>query len=89
MCVAFVLGLETGDDFFIDDKSVTIRQNTGTSLHVTFVADRVALEPDETFQLRLSSNPPPPAGSFFLNNLDVTIQDPDGKVCTILMPGEV
>ncbi len=48
-------------------------------LQVTFRVDSVALEPDETFQLRLSSNPPPPAGSFFLNNLDMTIQDPDSK----------
>ncbi len=68
-----------GADFFIDDKNLRIRPTAGSFLQVTFRVDSIALEPDESFQVTLSSYPPPPAGSFFLNNLDMTIQDPDGK----------
>ncbi len=68
-----------GDDFFIDDKNLRISPTSESFLQVTFRVDSVALEPDESFQLSLSSDPPPPPGSFFLKNLNLTIQDPDSK----------
>ena len=75
------------DDFYIDDNDLIIRQTRGDELVLTFRVDSVALEPDETFQIQLSSTPPPPAGDnvFFLNTLNVTIEDPDGNTTLIFM----
>ena len=68
------------DDFFIEDKTVTVRGSGTASLQVTFSLDGVALEPDETFQLRLTTNPPLPNDVLFVNILDVTIKDLDSKI---------
>ena len=60
------------DDFFIEDKTVTVRGSGTTSLQVTFRVDGVALEPDETFQLRLTitpGTPELPADVFFVDTL--------------------
>ena len=59
---------------------MTVRESGTASLQVTFHVDGVALEPDETFQLRLTTNPVLPADVFFVDTLDVTIQDPDSKI---------
>ena len=59
---------------------MTVRGSGTTSLQVTFRVDGVALEPDETFQLRLTTTPVLPAGVFFVDTVNVTILDPDGKM---------
>ena len=59
---------------------MTVRAS-GSSLQVTFRLDGVALEPDKTFQLRLTTNPDLTSqGVFIVDTLDVTIQDPDSKI---------
>ena len=52
-----------------------------TSLQVIFHVDGVALERDETFELRLTTNPNLESqGVFVVDTLDVIIQDPDSKI---------
>ena len=56
---------------------------TNAMVQVTFEIDNVALEPRESFQLTLDpvnliSNPQT-AGEIFINTIDVTIIDSDGK----------
>ncbi len=70
-----------GGDFFIDDLSARITPTTADSLQVTFRVDGVALEPDETFQLRLITDAAVPTDEnyFFVDTLNVIIQDPDGN----------
>ena len=59
---------------------VTVRI-TGDSLQVTFRVDGVALEPDESFQLRLTTNPNLESQDVLVvDTLNVTIQDPDSKI---------
>ncbi len=74
-------GDENQGDFFIDTLEARITSTTGDSLQVTFRFDGVVMEPDETFQLRLTTNDPVPTNEnyFFVNTLNVTIQDPDGN----------
>ncbi len=68
-------------DFVIDTLEARITPSTWDSLQVTFRVDGVALESDETVQLRLSTDDPVPTGEnyFFVDTLNVTIQDPEGK----------
>ena len=79
-CCPIVEGREQTDDFFIDDTSLTVRGSGTASLQVTFRVDGVALETNETFQLRLTTNPVLPADVFFVDTVNVTIQDPDSKI---------
>ncbi len=74
-------GEGSGGDFFIDTLSARITPSTGDSLQVTFRVDSVALEPDETFQLRLTTTAAIPTDEnyFFVDTVNVTIQDPDGN----------
>ncbi len=74
-------GEGSGGDFFIDTLDARITPKTGDSLQVTFRVDGVALEPDETFQLRLTTDAPVPPDEnyFFVDTLNVIIQDPEGK----------
>ncbi len=74
-------GEGSGGDFFIDDLTARITPTTGDSLQVTFRVDGVALEPDEMFQLRLTTDAaiPTAANYFFVDTLKVIIQDPDGN----------
>ncbi len=73
-------GEGSGGDFFIDALDARITPTTDDSLQVTFRVDGVALEPDETFQLRLTTDAtiPTDANYFFVDTLNVNIQDPDG-----------
>ena len=60
---------------------MTVRGSGNASLQVTFIEDGVALEPDETFQLRLTTNPDLESqGVLIVDTLDVTIQDSDSKM---------
>ncbi len=49
-------GEGSGGDFFIDALDARITPTREDSLQVTFRVDGVALEPDETFQLRLTTD---------------------------------
>ncbi len=74
-------GEGSGGDFFIDALDARIKPTTEDSLQVTFQLDGVALEPDEIFQLRLTTYAaiPTDANYFFVDTLNVIIQDPDGN----------
>ena len=79
-CCPIVEGQGQTDDFFIETKTVLV-SGSGGLLHVTLRVDGVALEPDETFQLKLTTNPDLKSeGVFVVDTLDVTIQDPDSKI---------
>ena len=78
---SIVEGRGQTDDFFIEDKTVTVRGSGTTSLQVIFRVDGVALEPDETFRLRLTTTPNLESeDAFIIDTLNVTIQDPDSKI---------
>ena len=64
-------------DYTVTDNSVTISENNNDFATVTVRVDGVALERDETFQLRLVAASPP-AGAFCLDTLDVVIVDGNG-----------
>ncbi len=75
-------GEGNGGDFFIDDLDARITPTTDDSLQVTFRFDGVVMEPDETFQLRLTTDAALPTDEnyFFVDTLNGTIQDPDGRL---------
>ena len=56
---------------------------TNAMVQVTFEIDNVALEPRESFQLRLDPanliSRPQTAAEIFMDNIDLTIIDSDGK----------
>ncbi len=58
-------GEGSGGDFYIDDLSARITPTTADSLQATFRVDGVALEPDETFQLRLTTDAAIPTDETF------------------------
>ncbi len=74
-------GEGSGGDFIIVTLEARITPTTGDSLQVTFRFDGVVMEPDETFQLRLTTDDPVPTDDnyFFVDTLSIIIQDPDGK----------
>ncbi len=59
---------------------VQITPGTETPLRVTFREDSIALESEESFRLRLSTDDPVPTGDnfFFVNTLDINIKDSEG-----------
>ena len=64
-------------DYAITGSMVIITPGSNTFATITIRVDGVALEPDETFQLKLVADPPPPR-IFCLDTLDVVIEDGDG-----------
>ena len=58
---------------------VTIEPGTNGFATVTIRVDGIALEPDETFQLRLVTSSPPPR-VFCLETLDFVIEDGNGII---------
>lgn len=64
------------DDYTITDSTVTIAPGRNDFVTITVRVDSVALEPDETFRLRLVADPPPP-GIFCNDILDFVIEDGD------------
>ena len=61
---------------------VTISIDENDFATVTIRVDGIALEPDETFQLRLVTNSPP-YEIFCLDTLDFVIEDGDGIIVCI------
>ena len=61
------------------DNTVTISQGSSDFATVTIRVDGIALEPDETFQLRLVPNNPAAVGDIFcIDTLDLIIEDGNG-----------
>ena len=56
---------------------VTIEHDRNDFVTVTIQVDGIALEPDETFQLKLVANPQP-SRIFCLDTLDLVIEDNNG-----------
>ncbi len=81
------------DEFGIGQSVVSLPLNPGGTTAITFQADRVALEPDETFVLELELlNVANVARDdfesslqnvFFRSRQEFIIQDSTGKKCTI------
>ena len=65
-------------DYTITSSMVTISPGNNALATVTIRVDGVALEPNETFQLKLVADPPPPR-IFCLDTLDLVIGDGDGN----------
>ena len=64
-------------DYTITDNTVTIAPGRNDFVTITVRVDSIALEPDETFRLRLVATQPPP-GIFCNDTLDFVIEDGDG-----------
>ena len=62
---------------------VTIAPGRNSFATVTVRIDGIALEPNETFQLRLVASSPPPR-VFCLDTLDFVIEDVDRGIIIIL-----
>ena len=93
-CSSFA-GRGAAFDYSITDNTVTIGQGRNGFATVTVHIDGIALEPDETFQLRLVASSPPP-GVFCLDTLDFIIEDTtDGitiictKICMDVDPSKI
>jgi hypothetical protein len=59
---------------------VTIAPSRNGFATITIRVDSIALEPDETFQLRLVANMPQPGIIFCLDTLDFVIEDSNGII---------
>jgi hypothetical protein len=74
-----------GFDYTVTDNMVTIAENSNGFATVTVRVDGVALEPDETFQLKLVPNPqqnplPDVSRIFCLDTLYFVIEDGTGII---------
>jgi hypothetical protein len=79
-----IVGEGSQFDYTVDTLRVRALANGRTdNVVLTLCVDAVAQEPNETFNLTLNplnaSAPTPREGLFFLNTIEVTIMDSDGK----------
>ena len=75
-CNSNFAGRGAAFDYTITGRMVSIEPGKNTFATVTIRVDGVALEPDETFQLKLVASQPPRV--FCLDTLDLVIEDGDG-----------
>ena len=68
-----------GRDYSVTGNMVTIMPDRNDFATVAIRIDGIALEPDETFQLKLVANLPL-SGIFCLDTLDLVIEDSNGIV---------
>ena len=73
-------GNVSSTDFSVATQQIELRRSNRPFVQVTLSADAVALEPDETFRLTLEGIVTPQSGQFFINTIDVTIEDRDGEI---------
>ena len=66
-------------DYTVTDNMVTITRDRNDFATVTIRMDSIALEEDETFQLKLVANPQP-SKIFCLDTLDLVIEDGSGII---------
>ena len=76
-CDSNFAGRGAAFDYSVTDNTVTIGQGRNGFATVTVRVDGIALEQEETFQLRLVANSPPP-GIFCLDTLELVIEDGNG-----------
>ena len=82
MYINFVLyhaGRGAGHDYTLTNSMVYITRTRIDSATVIIRLDNIALEQNETFQLRLEAKSLPSGHNFFIDTLDVVIQDSDCK----------
>ena len=79
MLLSNLAGRGAAFDYIVTDNTVTISSSSNEFVTVIIQEDGIALEEDETFQLRLVANPPPVGEIIFCRDeLNVTIQDSNG-----------
>ena len=66
-------------DYTVTDNTVTIARDRNDSAIVTILMDGIALEEDETFQLKLVASPQP-SRIFCLDTLYLVIEDGNGII---------
>ena len=69
----------SGRDYTVTNTGGTITSESTDAATVIIRVDGVALERNETFQLKLEVESPPTGDVFCIDILDVVIQDSDGK----------
>ncbi len=76
------------EDFLLENEIIPVHTGSAASLVLRIKLDAVALEPDETFGLGLSTAIPVPNGEncFFVDVLNVTIEDREGRQDDNLFP---
>lgn len=73
-------GKGSDKDYILNTTSVIISPDTPGIVNIIFRVDGLALEPPETLQLILQTqNAPSGDGSFCISDLDLVIEDADGK----------
>ena len=73
-------------DYSVNTGSVSFSRSTAGTAAVIFRVDSLGLEVPESFTLRLGdANPSPTSdGVFFVNTLDLVIEDGDGKTSCVI-----
>ncbi len=77
------------EDFLLENEIILVHTGSAASLVLRIKLDAVALEPDETFGLGLSTAIPVPKfgeNCFFVDVLNVTIEDREGRQDDNLFP---
>ena len=74
------VGNASSTDFTVATQQIELTRSNSPSVQVTLSADAVALEPVETFRLTLEGTVTLQSGWFFIDTVDVTIEDQDGEI---------
>ena len=74
-----VAGKGAANDYTFSNTMLSISRFSGDAATVTIRDDGVALEEDKTFQLILTATPQPIGNFFYVNVLNVIIEDSNGE----------